>query len=499
MKKIYLLLFTFLAIACTDENLETSIDTDISLANLSRAELDAYILNSLEETGSFDWRSEDVELIWSALSYSDYVLEVGYGSEDDFSNNQNEKLNEVKREAVIQLIEEEEEFKRSEKTLHQYDVINVIDIEVRKLETLKKLRNHPDVRYIEPIAYGFEKDETQEESNPVASTSGCVAAPQSINNNYVTTISPGSQVTWNYAEHNIQQAWGSATGAGVTIGLIDSGISQSQYYLNSAGINDGYSNNRSVEKYGTFIDSNWWWSSNYDGPHDKCGHGTSMASIFGAPRNNDNLPVGVAYNSNIVSYRATEDVVLNDYHERKGVTDALIALANRSDVKIISMSIGYPWSIGNIRDAVKYAHSRGKLIVAAGGTSLDFTSWYGVIFPASMSETVAVTGVDDANNYEKCDICHDGSAIDFTIQIQTLDNIDYGPVIHGFSTNQRRYTGGSSAATASTAGIAALVWEEHPNWSRAQVIQKLKESSDFYPNRDSELGYGNINALEAVN
>ena len=43
-----------------------------------------------------------------------------------------------------------------------------------------------------------------------------------------------------------------------------------------------------------------------------------MASTIAAPRNDNGMPVGVAYNSNLVAYRATEDVLLNDYHERKG-------------------------------------------------------------------------------------------------------------------------------------------------------------------------------------
>lgn len=99
-----------------------------------------------------------------------------------------------------------------------------------------------------------------------------------------------------------------------------------------------------MQKYGTFIDSNWWWSSNYDGPDDKCGHGTAMGSTMASPRNDNGMPVGVAYNANLVAYRATEDVLLNDYHERKGVSMALTQLGNRNDVKIISMSIGYVWS-----------------------------------------------------------------------------------------------------------------------------------------------------------
>nr|MDQ8213653.1 serine protease [Mariniflexile sp. KMM 9835] len=69
-----------------------------------------------------------------------------------------------------------------------------------------------------------------------------------------------------FNQHNIPQAWNYSTGAGITIGLIDTGVSQSQSLLNGNGFKDGYSSNsRFVQKYGTFIDSNWWWSSNYDG------------------------------------------------------------------------------------------------------------------------------------------------------------------------------------------------------------------------------------------
>ena len=44
---------------------------------------------------------------------------------------------------------------------------------------------------------------------------------------------------------------------------------------------------------------------------------------------------------------------------------------------------------------------KGKLIFCAGGTSTSFTTFVGVIFPAWMSETVAVTGLKDTTNYPK--------------------------------------------------------------------------------------------------
>jgi len=188
--------------------------------------------------------------------------------------------------------------------------------------------------------------------------------------------------------------------------------------------------------------------------------------------------------------------VLNGYHERKGVANALIALGNRSDVKIISMSIGYPWGIGRIEDAIRYAYARGKLIFAAGGTSTNFTNWYGVIFPATMSETVAVTGVEEQGSYDECDVCHKGSKIDFTMIMERSNN-NHQPVL-GFNNNQSQYFGGSSVATAATAGMAALVWAKYPSWTRAQVLQRLKEAADFYPNKSNSYGYGNIDALKAV-
>ncbi|MEZ4993218.1 MAG: S8 family serine peptidase [Saprospiraceae bacterium] len=59
--------------------------------------------------------------------------------------------------------------------------------------------------------------------------------------------------------------------------------------------------------------------------------------------------------------------------------------------------------------------------------------------------------------------------------------------------------GGSSAATATTAGIAALVWATNPSQSRTQVLTRLKNASQFYPGRNGEFGWGKIDAAAAVN
>ena len=495
MKKTILSLTVLLAmISCSKE---VSFEQEgIQLKEpLTRSEINSKIQQSIENTGDFEWKNESAHTIWSALELGENILTVGYGnSPDNFERNSN-SIN--IKESVLKLALEKENQNQQKSTkdilVYEDKDINVLDIKVENIETVKALLNNNNVRYIEPAAYTNIDKTVQERSS---SSSGCGYSSQSLNPNDYRTVSPGAKVPWSFDAHNIPQAWNHSTGAGVTVAVVDTGLSPQQAWMNQY-FNDGYSSGRFVQKYGTFVDSWWSWSNNYDGVNDKCGHGTSMASVATAPRNNNNLPVGVAYNANLVSYRAVENVVIDDYHEKRGVSEALTALGKRSDVKVISMSIGSPFSISRVKDAVKYAYARGKMIIAAGGTSTSFTTWYGVIFPANMSETVAVTGVKEGQ-YDNCDVCHTGSKIDFTVQMQRTNGTDNKVPVLSYYNGQTDYVGGSSVATATTAGIAALVWSKHPTWSRSQVLAKMKQSADFYPSKHSRYGYGNIDALQAV-
>ncbi|WP_124981523.1 S8 family peptidase [Nonlabens xiamenensis] len=496
MKKISLLLMgLFLVVACTHEEAQlTEQDSSTDQKLLSVTEVNAFIKTQLTETGDVDWTHAPSNVLYSAIMHGDGILSLGYGQpEEYFSEKRSDRLIQARENAIAVAMDNEGTTDKKEILLQQDPLFNVVELKISQLSTIEELQSTAGIRYLEPIGYAQFKDPDLAFQK---SSSGCDQSGQSINSADYTVISPNAWRPWNYDLHNIDDAWAYSTGAGITVGLIDTGISANQPLLGSR-FNDGASNGRSIQKHGTFIDSSWWWSNNLDGPNDRCGHGTTMASAIASPRNDEAMPVGVAYNSNMVAFRGTEDVLLDDYHERKGVSDALRQLGDRSDVRVISMSIGYLWSIGNIKDAVKYAYSRNKLIIAAGGTSTTFTNWYGVIFPASMSETVAVTGVKD-NGYNRCDICHEGDAIDFTIVMQRASDASRTVPTLGFNAGDRKYVGGSSVATATTAGIAALVWSRHPNWSRSQVLEKLKQSSEFYPYRNSNFGYGNIDALQAV-
>lgn len=490
-------------IACSNDALDKELNDDTTpeieaQTLLNRQEINLTIEKSLETEGDFNWNEASDRMLWSAVSHGDNILTIGYGkSENDFSNKNLSTLHSSKKKLLelVHTLEYDENVQKKESPedllIYEDEFLTVIDIKVIKLETIIALRKDTNIRYMEPAGYQFfQNGMTSKEGG-----SGCGLDGETLRASDFTTISPNAKMPWNFPLHRIDNAWQYSTGRGITIGVVDTGISPNQSLLGS-NFNNGFSSGRSVERFGTYIDSPWPWSRRTDGPNDRCGHGTSMISAATAPRNDRGLPVGVAYNANLISYRGTKNVVLDGYQEQRGVAKAITALGNRSDVKIISMSLGHIFSVNRIKDAIRFAHGKGKLIFCAGGTSTSFTNFVGVIFPASMDETVAVTGIEEGAGYEECDACHKGRKIDFTV-IMERGNNNHVPVL-GYSNAASDYVGGSSVATATTAGIAALVWARNPNWNRNDVLNKLKRAAELYPNRSRNYGWGNIDALKAV-
>ena len=499
--KLCCIAFLGLSISCSEDSIENEAVQETQNFNqelLSSKQINDEIKSVLQQTGQFYWKDASLQMLWSASQHGQNIITIGYGtSTSDFEKSNVNKSSAIEKELLAIIANNESN--PSEKTVIYSDpVLNIIDVVVKDQKTLYALRKNKNVRYVEPGDYRFFQFE--EENGAMRSSSsgssGCGFDSETLSTADYTSISPNAKVPWSFYKHNIPSAWNKSTGAGITIGVIDSGVSPNQSLMGS-NFNNGDSSGRSVQKYGTYVDSIWPWSSSTDGSNDKCGHGTSMTATATAPRNNKGLPVGVAYNANLISYRAAANVVLEGYHEQKGVQNAFVGLGNNSSVKIISMSMGYIFSVGRIEDGVRYANNRGKLIFCAGGTSTSFTNFVGVIFPAWMNETVAVTGIKEGSGYNKCSNCHSGSKIDFTVVMERSGSGNTAPVLSYYE-NQSDYVGGSSVATATTAGIAALVWAKNPSWNKDQVLTKLKQSSSLYPNKSSEYGYGNINAAVAV-
>lgn len=492
MKKTFFLLALFFALqSCTRDELPTE-NPNVEMSQkdpLTEKQINERINHSIKTEGSFNWSRETDHFLWSAIFRGNRMASIGFGlSKDDFDRSKSPGNNGMEKE-ILSVIKKYEGKDERVFLLTTDKYLNQIDVIIEKEETLTALRQMKTIRYLEPADYHYFEIESKLSTAARSSSSGssgCGFSSTTLNDADYTSTTPGTKIPWAFAKHNIPNAWNYSTGAGVTIGLIDTGVSPEQTLLGGS-FNNGASSGRTISKFGVY---------NSDGSADQCGHGTKMASVMAAPRNNTGLPVGVAYNANLIAYRAAGNVVLETSSEQNGVKTAFTELGNNTNVKIISMSMGHIFSVGKIEDGVKYAYARGKLIFCAGGTSTSFTTFVGVIFPASMPETQAVTGVKEGTSNQKCDVCHSGSQIDFTFQMERASG-NTVPVLSYYN-GQADYVGGSSVATAATAGIAALVWAKNPSWTRDQVLNKMRQSATYYSNVNSSYGYGNIDVLKAV-
>ncbi|TGE13896.1 S8 family peptidase [Hymenobacter elongatus] len=478
---------------------------------LSPQQLDEQIMTRLRQSGSFDWNQTTPHFVWSALTRSDYVLSVGYRPAGNTgaipTDAATDPTWQAARQQVLALILAEERKVRPELTLndllaYEENVLPVLDVTVRELSTIQRLRESRLVRYAEPIGY----EPNRAAANKAAaglSSSGCgnnTATAGLVAGADYTALSNGSKSSWNQADqyHGVRAGWSQSTGEGIKLVIIDSGSSDTQENLGSA-FNQGLSTGRTIERLVT-LPRNSLFGIPYgaqETPNDGCGHGTSMAGAAAAPRGTDGAAVGMAYNASLITIRASEDVFIDGSREVKGVSDAYILAANRADVRIISMSMGRLTNSSQMTDAIRYAYGKGKLLFCAAGTSFDWTAgWVGVIYPASLPEAVAVTGVKD-NLTTRCDECHTGADVEFTVVMQRT-SIDRRPLTLAMSGDAPSTVGGSSVATASMAGLTAMVWARYPTETRAQIMSRLVASSSNRNARSSSFGWGRVNVGAAV-
>jgi subtilisin family serine protease len=511
MKNNYLLFGTFLLglsflISCnkSEENIQQEINSDKVLRYkkvlgviaenepMKPSKLDAFVKQTIQEKNDFKWEWVDAFTLWSAAQYGENTIAIGYQPTDFKEIDKNIHTIDIQskpwkqvHDALITLIVEEinktatTPIKWEDLIVEDDAQLPILTFRCNSKDVITKLYNLENVRYIEPMDYW--------PADAQRSSSGCDASTTALNSADWTNITPGCRMPWNFVNCNIPNAWNISEGQGITVGVIDAGINSTQTLLGS-NFNNGFSAaSRTITTDFTLGTSAF----------TSCTHGTSMSGIAVGPRNNINNSTGVAYKSNLHFIRACNDVVLDASSERTAVKNALVRMGDRNAVRIISMSIGTPFSSGVLSDGVNYAYNKGKLIFAAAGTSFSWTSWWGVIYPAAYSNCIAVTGVKEGG--ATCGTCHDGSEVDFTIPMERSSNSDRNTLSLAASGNTPSYIGGSSSATATAAGIAALVWSAKPTLTRDQVYLCLRNTSQFYPSINSSKGFGNLNAAAAVN
>lgn len=512
MKQILvaLLACTLLFAACTKTSNENQLNTNAvdntkSTQLQTPQQINAIIKEALNIKGEFNWNDASDLTIYSAIMHSkDHLVSVGYKPAGEVNveqrltkiNIHDNKWSSVKTQ-VIQLILQEEKALRPKLKAEDVEVwkenkLPVIDVRIDNFNTIKLLRNNPLIRYVEPMSYEPEDYDAalhEQLEKSLSGGSGCgdyVGENLQEGDDYVSIL-PGAKQSWNYTYHNIPNAWNVSTGTGMKIMVIDTGVSPDQDNMNS-DFNQGYSSGRTIQKIVTLPNAN--------NANDDCGHGTAMSSTAAAPRCIDGNSCGIAYNSNLVVCKAATDVVIEG-SEIKGVSDGYTYAADDPTIKIISLSLGRVTGSSQIKDAIQYAYDKGKLMFCAGGTSTIFTSWYGVIFPATLPTVQAITGVKNTSNLVACGDCHKGKQIDFVIVMEKTS--DKGsPICNAITGDVPSTVGGSSVATSSSAGIAALVWSAHPTETRDQILQRLTTTASSYPTKNKNYGYGKLNAYAAI-
>ena len=291
------------------------------------------------------------------------------------------------------------------------------------------------------------------------------------------------------------------TGEGVAVAVIDTGVDPHHSALGCGPDADGGARCRIIGGY-DFVDDD-------QEAEDPNGHGTHVAGII-ASAGHERCPAGVAPAADIISLRALDE------RGNGTASDVIAALEwvyrNREgfNVKVVNLSIGTSATFTRSDlcdfDPVGMAASRlaaaGILVVGASGNGGDEG---GLSAPACASAILSVGAVydrdvDGAKRYcvERMGpfcarYCTDinprqdqvacfsngtGPQIDILAPGATIDSLLPG--------GECGAKDGTSMAAPHVAGAAALLWAEHPEWTRDEMREHLRLGGT--PIRDHRVG-----------
>lgn len=314
---------------------------------------------------------------------------------------------------------------------------------------------------------------------PSAGSNGCVIGATDI-----ATPSDPFQQPWEdtYADPDLLHS--KATGAGVTIAVIDSGLAGG-----NAQVDQHVLGGKSV---GPFAGSPY--------EQDTDGHGTMVASIIDAQPSSGNAMVGLAPGAGLLIYRENgcNEPGGGDSHEQSladAIDDAVAAGAD-----IINISQDSPTPDPGLYDSLRNAEQHNVLVVASvgndGQSDVSAASQdYGVdpaMYPAAYAKqlpNVLAVGAVDASGapYAQTET---GQYVSLTapgVNVQAL--LPDGTLVTD---------AGTSFAAPFVAGLAALVLQLHPGLPPLTLIRLLESTATGHGAWNDMTGWGEVQPEQAL-
>ncbi|GAB3134970.1 S8 family peptidase [Microbispora hainanensis] len=276
-------------------------------------------------------------------------------------------------------------------------------------------------------------------------------------------------------------AWRLTKGKGVTVAVLDSGVDPGHRDLAGSVVTG----------------RDFTAGANPRGVQPVRLHGTYMASLIAGhghgPGGADGI-IGIAPEAKVLSVR----VILED--EEPGFRtfnsdaryEAVVAKGIRYAVdhgaEVINLSLSKDVPTKDERTAIKYAISKGVVLVAAAGNEGAGKRTAPYSYPAAIPGVISVAAV--TSTLRRASFSNRNSSV--MVAAPGVDVLGAGP-------GDEYWVGrGTSQATALVSGVAALIKSRYPRMSPALVAQALASSPARKGPYNTGTGFGVVNAHRAL-